>query len=529
MPTEVQRYSDNPVISESYRAWAAVHVEQDGHHYVLSSRGDTNVTELYTGETLTDLTRYSNNPVYNWQIMGVAAVDGRFHALAFDRNGGSERQVRHATAEDFVDWTDRGVVLEHTDVPSASEGGLLHPYLKHLDGEFHSYFVSIVESGNQDAEMATADYPDLDGVEAHGTIIDAQASWESTAVTNPTPRLTDGQWLCYYSAGPGGDDRNIGVRWGASPDEWDGDVRDQPIVESDGGAFEGGYVNVGDVSDGMLLYFGFGSEDTGLVEHEYGDLTTFAAPDSVPARVHDGSSFVAPSSVPSVYDGSQFAESPWRLYRWGQWVDVDWGAVSTAAVVADFEDGNVDEWTLDSLVDGSVSAQQSTVLEGSWSVEIDGDRAITSLPGDGLAAYPNPGDTVRARIQRDVWGPEVTDHSRIGWATQSHGWTPNGYNVILSDLDGFRLQTDAGGTAAQDSSFSPTAGETYEVEAAWASDGSMTAELFVDDTGDGTFGTTVAGPINMSDAGYSDGGVYLQSNHSTDNASLTVYDYYRLV
>lgn len=281
---EVDRYSGNPTITGSNRIWARDVREIDGKYYVLVA-SDPIDTELWIGETMHDLTEYSGNPVASStetsQIMGVVEYDGYYWGVTYYKVDADNRRAHLWYSENYVDWQEYSgnPIVAETELPwLADDQGLIHPHWRMQYGwlEFDMIDQRGDATHNQQMGIVSDRDPTMDNFIDHGIRFQPQPSWEDSAITNTHIKTHDGIMYCHYSAGPSGSDRDLGVRFVEDHSQWDNadSYLDGPIVTPNGGTFEDGYVNIGDNLDGKMLYFGYGTEETGILEYEYQDLST---------------------------------------------------------------------------------------------------------------------------------------------------------------------------------------------------------------------------------------------------------------
>ena len=204
-----------------------------------------------------------------------------------------------------------------------------------------------------------------------------------------------------------------------------------------------------------------------------------------------------------------------RLYVNGQEKDpATFPGESSGAVVDDFEDGDLSEYSFDRGSTGA-SIVSSPTHGGSYALEYAGSYT-EAISTSGLGAYPAAGDTF------DCWVRTSGGANNLNftWGVQDH---QNRYYVKLYPADGkMFLFTYKSGTATSqggNTGLSLSQDAWYRLEVQWATDGTQTVTLY--DTG----GTQLS-QLSMTDSTWTSGGVgydaYLSSGQSIYFDDVTI-------
>lgn len=297
----VNRHRNNPVINGSNREWIDAIVREDGRYYAFVSLRDganppNRWTELYYGDSLDNLSAYSGNPITasgagGINITDVFVHDGRYFGIGWDQD---TNDVHLLYASEPHDWT----VYSGDPVETGSRlawtttSDPLHPDGQLDYGRFRWSMTTKSTSPQQEGAWSS-DTVAMASITDNGVIITQQAAWEDPdtgGVTNVTPRILDGMYRAYYSAGPSGTDRDLGVRWGQTVRDFDTNYFDEALVVANGSDHESNYINIGTFGDGILIYYGHGDMSTGqatnLLQFSYANLSEVRSP-RIEVRVYE--------------------------------------------------------------------------------------------------------------------------------------------------------------------------------------------------------------------------------------------------
>jgi len=197
--------------------------------------------------------------------------------------------------------------------------------------------------------------------------------------------------------------------------------------------------------------------------------------------------------------------------------------------LSDFYSGNV----------GDFSRVSSDVLEGGNALQKDKDSSdddgIYSLDGDGLPYYPEPGDVFACLLRDDsdrhipyfCWG--VQDDPREGYVAAIDEGGDEGFRLGILEDD--ESSVDYKETTSQ----SIVAGDWYDVELEWGTDGEIIATLYSIDEDEfdpedppSDWRESEESTLSFSDTNFEDNrGIQFSSAIGRSSTTLTGFDYYR--
>jgi len=264
----VGRYPNNPTIAVAGRwDWIQTIERDDGINYCYNSIYDGTYynSVLHFGNNHLDLTENDLVTLTDDQIINcIKTIDGVKYATIWHRLTG----CRLYLSDSYKSFTDYGLIYEPTALPWCT-GQILHPHYLVIDG---IYYHNAVDADDHIAGLMFGEY--IHEINSYGDFMSAQAAWESGSITNVHIFVIDGEMIIYYSAGVSGSDRDIGIRWAKYFDEINTNYRDQATMTAGVQAWEGDYINIGelDFDSKLIHYFGYSTEDDGLYTFDYYDL-----------------------------------------------------------------------------------------------------------------------------------------------------------------------------------------------------------------------------------------------------------------
>ena len=170
-----------------------------------------------------------------------------------------------------------------------------------------------------------------------------------------------------------------------------------------------------------------------------------------------------------------------------------------AAMIDDFEDGNLDEWSMTPDPIGAV-VTAAAAHDGQYGVELRSVRTGWIYRTDDQAQLS--------------WGNTMSAWSRLsfGMTRNYHGFgtSPNGtYSAILApNTSTLIIQYNVGLTGYEDLAAVPhtwVLGQWYRIEVVWEAGGIITANLYGED------GCTLLNTVTTVDTRISEGGIALRS------------------